>query len=176
MAEDWSVEELEEKRIARWGKVAPYGETFIESRLPGYEKRLYKLINRGVLENKGVQPAIEGSHRFGVTLIEVPVGQGANLHAHKTEEVFFPLNGRMELIWGDKGEHTLMLNQWDCVSMPIGVMRGFRNPNDHDLVVYSVVGGNDEEVGRIQWHPDVIKAAEDTGLSYDSTGYLAGEH
>lgn len=173
MAQDWSVEELEGKRVARWGKVAPYGETFIESRLPGFEKRLYKLINRGVLENKGVQPAIEGSHRFGVTLIEVPVGQGANLHSHKTEEVFFPLNGRMELIWGDHGEHSLMLNQWDCVSMPIGVMRGFRNPNDHDLVVYSVVGGTDEEVGRIQWHPDVLKAAEETGLEYDETGYLA---
>lgn len=173
MSKDWSVEELETKRVARWGKVEPYGETFIESRLPGYEKRLYKLINRGVLENKGVEPAIEGSHRFGVTLIEVPVGQGANLHSHKTEEVFFPLNGNMELIWGDQGEHSLMLNQWDCVSMPVGVMRGFRNPNNHDLVVYSVVGGNDEEVGRIQWHPNVLKAAESTGLAYDDGGFLA---
>ena len=45
------------------------------------EAALYKIINRGVLENKGVQPAIPGSHRFGVTLIEVPVGQGANQHS-----------------------------------------------------------------------------------------------
>ena len=54
-----------------------------------------------MLENKGVQPAIKGSHRFGVTLIEVPVGMGAN------------------------------------------------------------------------WHPDVLRAAEGTGLAYDITGYLA---
>src|ERR1700735_1459282 len=54
----------------------------------------------GVLE-KGAQPAIKGSHRFGVTLIEVPVGMGAN------------------------------------------------------------------------WHPDVLRAAEGTGLAYDNTGYLA---
>jgi mannose-6-phosphate isomerase-like protein (cupin superfamily) len=168
---DVSVEEME-KRVARWGKVKPYEQTFIESRLPGFEKRLYKIINRGVLENKGVEPAIVGSHRFGVTLIEVPFGQGANLHSHKTEEVFFPLNGKMLLVWGEKGEHQLMLNQWDCISVPVGVMRGFRNPNDHDLVIYSVVGGRDEEVGRIEWHPDVIKAGESTGLAYDEKGYI----
>ncbi|MBC7781422.1 MAG: cupin domain-containing protein [Proteobacteria bacterium] len=165
-------EEMEKTRVARWGEVEPYGETFIESRLPGMSKRLYKLINRGVLENKGVTPAITGEHRFGVTLIEVPVGQGASLHSHITEEVFFPLNGRMIVTWGDKGEHALELNQWDCISMPVGVMRGFRNPNDHDLLIYSVVGGTDSEVGRISWHPDVLKAAEDTGLAYDATGFL----
>ena len=172
---DVTPEQMEATRIARWGKVEPYGVTFIESRLPGFEKRLYKLINRGVLENKGAQPAIQGAHRFGVTLIEVPVGQGANLHSHKTEEVFFPLNGKMIVVWGDKGEHEIELNQWDCISMPVGVMRGFRNPNDHDLVIYSVVGGRDEEVGRIEWHPDVLKAAEGTGLAYDETGFLKGE-
>jgi hypothetical protein len=56
--------------------------------------------------------------------------------------------------------------------VPEGVMRGFRNPNDHDLVVYSVVGGTDAEVGRIEWHPDVIKAGEQTGLIYDETGHI----
>jgi hypothetical protein len=53
---DVTVEEME-KRVARWGKVKPYEQTFIESRLPGFEKRLYKIINRGVLENKGVEAA-----------------------------------------------------------------------------------------------------------------------
>lgn len=170
---DPTPQEMEATRIARWGKVKPYGETFIESRLPGMKKNLYKIINRGVLENKGVQPAIDGQHRFGVTFIEVPVGQGASLHAHKTEEVFCPLNGRMEVIWGETGQHSVMLEQWDVISCPVGVMRGFRNPNDHDLVVYSVVGGDDAQVGRIRWHDDVLKAAEGTGMAYGQDGYLA---
>ncbi|WP_454712812.1 cupin [Cupriavidus nantongensis] len=169
---DPTPQEMEATRIARWGKVKPYGETFIESRLPGMKKNIYKIMNRGVLENKGVEPAIPGNHRFGVTFIEIPVGQGASLHAHKTEEVFCPLNGQMEVIWGEKGQYSLMLNQWDVISCPIGVMRGFRNPNDHALVVYSVVGGTDEECGRIAWHPDVVKAAESTGLVYGDDGYI----
>lgn len=170
---DLSEAEMEATRIARWGAVKPYGESFIESRLPGKEKHLYKLINRGVLENRGVEPAIKGEHRFGVSLIEVPVGQGASLHEHQTEEVFFPLNGSMVVSWGDQGQHSVRLNKWDCISVPPGVMRGFENPNDHELVVYSVVGGTDDEVGRIAWHPDVVKAAEATGLTYDDAGYLA---
>ena len=169
---DPTVEEMESSRVARWGKVVPYGETFIESRMPGKKKNIYKIINKGVLENKDAQPAIPGQHRFGVTFIEMPVGQGANLHAHETEEVFCPLNGQMEVIWGEKGEHSLMLNQWDVISCPIGVMRGFNNPNDHTLVVYSIVGGNDSEVGRIRWHDDVLKAAEETGLEYGEDGYI----
>ncbi|HEY9279538.1 MAG TPA: cupin domain-containing protein [Eoetvoesiella sp.] len=168
-----TVGEMERTRIARWGKVKPYDQSFIESRIPGFEKNLYKLINKGVLENSGVQPAITGEHRFGVSLIEIPPGCGANLHSHKTEEVFFPLNGRMIVFWGDQGEYEVELEQWDCFSVPINVMRGFRNPNDHNLVVYSVVGGNDSEVGRITWHPDVVKKAEKFGLRFGQDGYLS---
>ena len=166
------IEYMENKRIARWGKVAPYGESFIESRLPGFNKNLYKIINKGVLENKGVEPAIEGDHRFGVSLIEIPPGQGANLHSHLTEEVFFPLNGKMIVFWGDQAQYQVELNQWDCFSVPIGLMRGFKNPNEHTLSVYSVVGGTDQEVGKITWHPNVIKLAEESGLIFDQEGYL----
>ena len=51
-------------------------------------------------------------------------------------------------------------------------MRGFKNPNDFNLVVYSVVGGRDAEVGKITWHPDVLKMAEETGLTFGNDGYL----
>ena len=165
-------EEMEKNRIARGGKVAPYGESFIESRIPGFQKNLYKIINKGVLENKGVEPAIKGDHRFGVSLIEVMPGQGANLHAHDTEEVFFPLNGKMIVFWGDNAEHEVVLNQWDCFSVPIGLMRGFKNPNDFNLVVYSIVGGRDAEVGHITWHPKVLELAEETGLTFGNDGFL----
>lgn len=169
---DISATAMEATRIARWGKVKPYEQTFIESKIPGYDKKLYKLINRGVLENAGVHPAIQGEHRFGVSMIEIPVGQGANLHSHLTEEVFCPLNGTLEVFWGEKGENTTILNQWDVFSVPVNVMRGFRNLSDHTLVVYSIVGGTDKEVGRITWDPEVLVKAKATGLEFDENGFL----
>jgi len=77
----------------------------------------------------------------------------------------------MLIVWGEKGEHQLMWNRWDCISVPVGVM-WVPYSHDRDLVVYSVVGGRDEEVGRIEWHPDVVKAGEATGLTYDDKGYI----
>jgi mannose-6-phosphate isomerase-like protein (cupin superfamily) len=171
-----SKEDMEATRVARWGAVKPYGEAFVENRIPGHEKNLYKIINRGVLENKGAQPAIQGEHRFGISMIEVPPGSGAGLHSHVTEEVFCPLNGRMIVIFGDEGEYAIELNPWDVISVPPGVMRGFRNPNAESLVIYSVVGGNDTEVGRITWHPEVLDKARETGLLRDDSGYIISDN
>ncbi len=172
---DISKDKMEATRVARWGKITPYGEAFVENRIPGHEKTLYKIINRGVLENRGVQPAIHGEHRFGISMIDVPPGSGAGLHAHVTEEVFCPLNGPMTVIFGPNGEHSIDLNAWDVISIPPGVMRGFKNPSLEKLVIYSVVGGNDTEVGRIDWHPEVLKAAEATGLIRDTTGFIVSD-
>jgi filamentous hemagglutinin family protein len=78
----------------------------------------------------------------------------------------------MIVFWGDQAQYQVELNQWDCFSVPIGLMRGFKNPNEHTLIVYSVVGGTDQEVGKITWHPNVIKLAEESGLIFDQEGYL----
>jgi hypothetical protein len=34
------------------------------------------------------------------------------------------------------------------------------------------VGGTDQEVGKITWHPNVIKLAEESGLIFDQEGFL----
>lgn len=84
--------------------------------------------------------------------------------------MFFPLNRETIVNWGENGEHKVELNQWDRISVPSGLMRGFRNANEHTLLVYSVVGGTDADAGRITWHPGVIKAADATGLALDRDG------
>ena len=37
-----------------------------------------------------------------------------------------PLTGSWSVQWGDQGENELVLGQWDVISIPINVMRGFR--------------------------------------------------
>ena len=39
---------------------------------------------------------------------------------------------RMVAGWGDEGENELTLTQWDVVSVPTGIMRGFRNDSAGD--------------------------------------------
>ena len=72
--------------------------------------------------------------------------------------------------WGDKGEQEIFLEQWDTISVPPGVMRGFRNAGTEDAYLLAMLGGTD--AGRVVWSPDVLEKAKQTGLSLDKKGNL----
>ena len=82
--------------------------------------------------------AVEGSH---MAIIRAEPGKGTGLHNHKTVEVFMPLTGKWSVIWGDEGESELQIGQYDTISIPPGVLRGFRNDSDHEALLLALVGG-----------------------------------
>jgi hypothetical protein len=58
------------------------------------------------------------------------------------------------------------------VSVPTGVMRGFRNHNDFELTILAMVGGHTGG-GAVTWHDEVLsRAASETGLALDDKGNL----
>jgi hypothetical protein len=65
-----SKEDMEATRVACWGAIKPCGEAFVETRIPGHEKNLDKIINCGVLGKQGAQLAIQGKHRFSISMIK----------------------------------------------------------------------------------------------------------
>ena len=77
------------------------------------------------------------------------------MHSHTTVEVFTPLSGRWAIIWGDQGENELVLEAWDTISVPPGVMRGFRNVGTEDAHLMAILGGTD--AGRVSWQPEVSR-------------------
>ena len=58
-------------------------------------------------------PAIGGDHGFTMAINKVSPGKGAPLHSHTKPEVFVVLSGKCAFFWGDKGEHEVVLDQWD---------------------------------------------------------------
>ena len=81
------------------------------------------------------------------------------------------LTGRWAVVWGDAGEEEALLERWDVISVPAGVMRGFRNAGDEDAYLLAVVGGTD--AGRITWAPEVVEEASRFGARLDERGFLA---
>jgi hypothetical protein len=57
--------------------------------------------------------------------------------------------------------------------VPIGVMRGFRNPDTKTIQVIAIVGGDDG--GRLTWHPELIQEAKEHGGQLDASGHLVGK-
>ena len=85
-------------------------------------------------------------------------------------EVFIPLTGRWSILWGNQGENEVELGPYDVVSVPISVMRGFRNVSDQEALLLVVLGGTDP--GQVEWTGDVLGAVEKEGFGFDSNGKI----
>lgn len=165
------VQQIEKTRLARFKDLKAFGLAFVDSLLPEGRKKNLKVIGRGVVENPAMQPPIADDHGFTVSYIMVPPGGGAGLHSHLTPEIFVPINGPLHVLIGDDKEEVLM-QPLDVISVPNGVMRGFRNHNDFELTILAMVGGHTGG-GAVTWHADVLsRAAKETGLAVDAAGQL----
>ena len=159
-----------QKRVAHFKDLRASKQAFLDSLIPGHEREIFNVIGRGVTEDATLNPAITDARDFNVAMVHAAPGKGAALHAHPTVEVFFAMSGRWSVYWGDKGEQEIFLEQWDTISVPPGVMRGFRNAGTEDAYLLAMLGGTD--AGRVVWSPDVLEKAKQTGLSLDKKGNL----
>ena len=159
-----------EKRIARFKRLTPHPVTFLDQALPQHKRDVFNLIGRGVSEEKAAAAEITDVRDFNVQMSRAKPGHGAGLHSHKTIETFMPLNGTWSIFWGDRGENEVVLEQFDVISVPPGVMRSFRNIGDEEAYLLAVLGGTD--AGRVTWSPELVREAKERGWELDSKGDL----
>jgi mannose-6-phosphate isomerase-like protein (cupin superfamily) len=157
-------------RFAKFGKLTPSKQAFVDTRLPEHERDIFNVIGMGVTEDPDLKPAITAVEGFNVTYVGADPGKGAALHAHTTVEVFIAMSGRWAVFWGDEGENEIELDTFDCVSVPVGVMRGFRNIGDGHAHLMAILGGKD--AGKVSWADSVLERAHDSGLSLDEKGNI----
>jgi predicted Zn-dependent peptidase len=55
-------------------------------------------------------------------------------------------------------EREVILEQWDVISVPPGVMRGFRNAGTEESVLLAILGGSDS--GHVTWSPKVLRCIQ----------------
>ena len=164
-----SMDEMK-NRYAKFGDLKPSKQAFVDTRLPEHERDIFNVIGDGVTEDPDLKPAINAVEGFNVTYVGADPGKGAALHAHTTVEVFYAMSGRWAVFWGDEGENEIELDTFDMVSVPVGVLRGFRNIGDEHAHLMAILCGQD--AGKVSWAPSVLEKAEETGLSLDSAGNI----
>ena len=135
-----SPAEMERTSVARFKDLQEDPNIFADIKQPGGTRRHFHVIS----ENNHIGPArITGRHHFHMSYLEVPPGSSAMLHAHDAAEIFIPISGRFAIIYGDDGEHQVDLEPLDTISVPIGVMRTFKNIGNVNgvlMVLYDGVG------------------------------------
>ena len=155
------------KHVARFKDQKSTAQSFIDTRIPGHEQDIFSIIGSGVLEDPDLIPSIPAQD-FHLSIIRAEPGKGASLHSHLTQEVFMPLTGRWAVYWGPNGDKEVTLDPYDLISLPVHVMRGFRNAGTQPALMLAVVGEHDP--GKVGWPESMKQKARSAGFELTDEG------
>jgi hypothetical protein len=107
----------------------------------------------------------------------MPNGNGPAYHTHDYIEIFLPLEGKWRFYWGNdpegEPEGEVILGQWDLISFPPGLYRGFENIDDQPAWCFAVLEQHEVFAGKDPyWSPKVIRAAREMGFQSDDNGKM----
>ena len=158
-----------EARVARFNKLHTYQRQNFETHdiPPGAvekvtARRVYPVMAPADYQGRSAGAPVKGPRGLIVSIAECEPGNGPGLHRHlNTVENFFCLSGRFEISWGDQGDHTLVLEPLDMISMPRGENRRFRNISDEaGRLLVMIVPETDEQIDPISYAPSLAKEIE----------------
>jgi mannose-6-phosphate isomerase-like protein (cupin superfamily) len=164
------------ERIALFREQTPDKNLMITQSLPGLQRDIYSIIGAGVSESEKTQPAIVDSTGFNVAYVGAEPGNASGLHSHEEVEVFIPISGQWSVFWNEEDEREQVeLGPMDCISVPGGVMRAFRNIGTEYGYLLVIIGGTENATVTRPQH--LIDAAKSAGAKLNKAGKLvvAGE-
>src|SRR5262249_37957553 len=115
---------------------------------------------------------VKGPRGLIVSIAECEPGNGPGLHRHLNPvENFLCLSGRFEIAWGDQGEHRLVLDPLDMISVPRGENRSFRNISDETArLLILIVPETDEQSDPISYAVSLAKEIENAYETVELAG------
>lgn len=167
---EMSQDEMRE-RIAVFDDQKPNTQLMITQGIPGFQRDIYSIIGRGVSEDAATRPAIVDSTGFNVAYVGAEPDNGSAMHTHPEVEVFIPISGQWAVYWneGDAAEEVV-IGPMDCISVPGGVMRSFKNVGSGYGYLLVIIGGTENAaVSRPQ---EVIDQAAAAGMTLGADGKI----
>jgi mannose-6-phosphate isomerase-like protein (cupin superfamily) len=162
--------EAMQARVARFNKLESYQrQNFDAHGIPpgAVEKitarRVFPVMAPADCQGRSAGAPVKGPRGLIVSIAECEPGNGPGLHRHlNTVENFMCLSGRFEIAWGDNGEHTLVLEPLDMISVPRGENRSFRNvSNETGRLLVMIVPETAEQTDPISYAPSLAKEIAD---------------
>jgi mannose-6-phosphate isomerase-like protein (cupin superfamily) len=125
-------------------------------------RRVYPVMAPADYEGRSAGAPVKGPRGLILTIAECEPGNGPGLHRHlNTVENFMCLAGRFEIAWGDEGEHSLILDPLDMISVPRGENRRFRNvSNELGRLLVMIVPETDVQNDPVSYAPSIAKEIE----------------
>jgi uncharacterized RmlC-like cupin family protein len=161
--------EAMEGRVARFKKLQTYQTQNLAAQgiPPGAmekitARKVYPVMAPADYQGRSAGAPVKGPRGLIVSIAECEPGNGPGLHRHlNTVENFMCLSGRFEIAWGDRGEHTLVLDPLDMISVPRGENRSFRNVSgETGRLLVMIVPETAEQADPISYAPSLAREIE----------------
>jgi quercetin dioxygenase-like cupin family protein len=149
-----SLDELMSAYVGRFCEKRPDWAAFEDAKIEGFRRAQHRFIGAGG-SGKHDDPTVIPARNFTLSIMYVEPGQGNAAHTHEVEELFFVLQGHLDVfIEDEEGKRlTKRLGPWECISCPPGVIHGYAN-DSLEPVYFQVM------LGRAK--PEAMGYADDT--------------
>jgi mannose-6-phosphate isomerase-like protein (cupin superfamily) len=126
--ESVSLEEIAKNHIGRFRDRKPDWDAFEDAKIEGYKRAQHRFIGAGGSGKHNDNSAIP-PRGFTLSVMYVEPGQGNAAHTHEVEEVFFVLQGFLDVFLEDEDGNRFetRLGPWECIACPPGVIHGYIN-------------------------------------------------
>jgi oxalate decarboxylase/phosphoglucose isomerase-like protein (cupin superfamily) len=123
-----SLAEIADRYVGRFRDRKADWNAFEDAKLEGFKRAQHRFIGAGGSGKHGDSAAIPAMG-FTLSVMYVEPGQGNAAHTHEVEEVFFVLDGFLNVFIEDEAGERLevRLGPWECISCPPGVIHGYVN-------------------------------------------------
>ena len=123
-----SLEQIMQTFVGRFKDKRPDWAAFEDAKIEGFKRAQHRFIGAGG-SGKHTDSSAIPARGFTLSIMYVEPGQGNASHTHEVEEVFFVLEGFLNVFVEDEKGNRLetRLGKWECVSCPPGVIHGYIN-------------------------------------------------
>jgi mannose-6-phosphate isomerase-like protein (cupin superfamily) len=126
--ENMSIEDISSKFVSRFRDRVPDWAAFEDAKIEGFKRAQHRFIGAGG-SGKHNDPSVIPARGFTLSIMFVPPGQGNAAHTHEVEEIFFVLQGFLDVFFEDEAGRRVWsrLGPWECAACPPGVIHGYEN-------------------------------------------------
>ncbi|HEY4542419.1 MAG TPA: cupin domain-containing protein [Noviherbaspirillum sp.] len=135
--------------LARFRNLVPYQSQHAEKGIPRElmeyltANRVFPVVSPAGLVGRNAAAHLRGWPGLCITIAQCTPQQGPVAHNHTgTLETFFCMNGRFDVMWGNRLEHKVTVEPGDLVSVPPGMYRAFRNLTDEPARLLVLIQGD----------------------------------
>ena len=135
------IDQILRAYVGRFKDKTPDWRAFADASIDGNRRAQHRFIGAGA-SGKHADDSVIPAQGFTLSIMLVPPGEGNAAHTHEVEEVFFVLEGSLTVFLDDEDGRRVsdVLEPWELICCPAGVIHGYVNRSDKPVYLQVVLG------------------------------------